>query len=881
GAAGKVRVLERAADDFSGMEGEQFDAVVLNSVAQYFPSLEYLEAVLEGAVKVVAGAGGFVFVGDVRSLPLLQTLHASVEVCRAAGSESLRLVAERAREQAGRELELSIDPEYFLRLKGRLKRLGEVRVLHKRGRYQNELTRYRYDVVLEVKRAAEKSGEAQDGRAKARSAECRVVQWEPSLTAEAMCELLRKGEAPCVRVAGVKNARLVGELKAARVLFEDDRAGQVKELRELLRAGREAEHAVDPEDVYESLLSAGHEVEVRWSGTGREDSFDVLMWRRGVRALEEEDWAGREAAEGEAERRYSNDPLRSLGSVNLTQQLRRYVGEHLPAYMVPSSIVLLESMPLTPNKKIDRRALSALEKTEGVEERTYEPPRNEVEEVVAGIWAEVLGVERVGVHDNFFDLGGHSLLAIQIAMRMQKMGFEMKSQQLFKYHTIAELAEILVLPGRRPAPSESEQDGLLSAALETAAAPTAAAPGVAVQVEEPELPADGQLEFYDPRKVFLTGATGYLGAYLLRELLQQTDAEVYYLVRAASKEAGENRLREQLAWYFPDSVRDEAWRRVVPVPGDLRSPRLGLSPEDYRSLCDTMDAVYHSAADVRHIGDEDDFNATNVNGTRLMVELARTGKRKVLHHISTIYVGGLQGDSGHRVFREQDFDIRQELEAYPYLQSKFLAERVVREAMTRGCDAVIHRTGNITADSHTGRFQRNIQENVFYRTMRAITMIGVAPYVSGVPIEVTPVDFIAKGIVNLSRVRHMEGQTFHYINPHQLELYDLIRTLHAIGYPIRLVNPDEFLKMIWASGGRSEYEADLIHFIGFFGGGNIKPLEVDGSYTRGWLKRLGIECAPPSSAWLSLMVQHCIEVQYLPSPAGREGAGAIPELLRD
>ena len=125
-------------------------------------------------------------------------------------------------------------------------------------------------------------------------------------------------------------------------------------------------------------------------------------------------------------------------------ELREYLRERLPEFMLPSAIVAIESLPLTPNGKVDRRELAAREVHVGGE-RSYVPPRTTTEELLCGVWAEVLRAERVGIEDNFFDLGGDSILTIQVIVKARALGLELTVQQLFQYQTMHELAQELEL----------------------------------------------------------------------------------------------------------------------------------------------------------------------------------------------------------------------------------------------------------------------------------------------------------------------------------------------------------------------------------------------------------------------------------------------------
>src|SRR4030095_10958919 len=145
----QVTLLERMADDFAGIEEQAFDLVILNSGGQYFPRLDYLMRVLEGAVRVVS-PGGFIFVGDVRNLPLLETFHTAVELHRAAEALPTERLRQRVYKKMVQEKELVLDPDFFRALHQHLPQIGQVQVQLKRGCSHNELTQFRYDVILSV-----------------------------------------------------------------------------------------------------------------------------------------------------------------------------------------------------------------------------------------------------------------------------------------------------------------------------------------------------------------------------------------------------------------------------------------------------------------------------------------------------------------------------------------------------------------------------------------------------------------------------------------------------------------------------------------------------------------------------------------------------------
>ncbi|HEY0553989.1 MAG TPA: methyltransferase, partial [Thermoanaerobaculia bacterium] len=444
----QVELAQGLADDWSGVRTGGFDLVVLNSIVQYFPGADYLAAVLEGAVAAVA-PGGAVFVGDVRSLPLLGAFHASVQLHRAAGSTPVPELARRIARQVEAEEELVVDPGLFLALARRLPAVRRVEVLLKRGRHANELTRFRYDVVLHV------------GGAEAGGADPVSQAWE---SADALERLLAARPA-VVALAGIPNARLAGEAAALERLAAGE-SGSVDELRAGIEQDLQSRGAVDPEEIWALADRLGYDADLTWSaGGGVDGRFDALLRRRGA-GIPPGVATGAAPGTGVPDlpwSAYANDPLRAEQERRLVPELRRSLEAELPEYMVPAAFVLLEALPLTPNGKVDRAALPAPESETypGGIASEWVPPATPLEELLARVTAEVLGRERLSMRDNFFDLGGHSLLATQLVSRLaQEHGLEVTLRMVFDAADLGGLADAIVERGLA-----SAGDGLLDEAL--------------------------------------------------------------------------------------------------------------------------------------------------------------------------------------------------------------------------------------------------------------------------------------------------------------------------------------------------------------------------------------------------------------------------------
>jgi amino acid adenylation domain-containing protein len=426
----QVVVESRPAEDFTGLADGTFDAVLLSSVVQYFPDLDYLLEVLAGCVRVVR-PGGIVVLADLHHRALLRTFLTAVALFQALDSMPLAELRERIRDRLLHEAELHVDPTLFPALRQRHPEVRHVQIRWQRGEHPNELNRFRYTAVLHVGReaAAAIAPEVRDGS-------------RLSLT-QIADELRRQPASVCF--VGLPNARLAAEMAAERLLFQAGAEGTVAQLRTALAA--RVEPGIDPHALARLGERLGYQVELAVSARSS-GAFDAAFVR---------DVAGGPAGDrlvltpqdldGSPHRpwhEYANQPWSQGTSQSLVAELRRYLGERLPGFMRPSLYVVLGELPLTATGKVDRRGLP----------RPAAPPRQELpgDQVALGtpaavllaeIWREALRVERIAPDDNFFDLGGDSILAIRVAMRMREAGLALDVRNLFQEQTIDGLVRLL------------------------------------------------------------------------------------------------------------------------------------------------------------------------------------------------------------------------------------------------------------------------------------------------------------------------------------------------------------------------------------------------------------------------------------------------------
>jgi amino acid adenylation domain-containing protein len=389
--AAKVRLRTQAADVVDGLPAGLFDTVVINSVTQYFPNPEYLTTVLRQALDLVID-GGRVFVGDVRNLHLLRHFHTTVQAHRLPDADIATLTGtiERA---ILLEKELLIAPEYFTALRPVMPEIGAIDVRVKPGTYVNELSRYRYDVTLHKNIS---STPASDG--------------DPWTNLDDLTQQLQH-QPEQLRVRTIPNTRLTSDA--------DTPAAE-----EFHTLGREH----------------GYQVITTWDG----DNGDLQA------LFTHDQHPDLTTPVHNPPASYVNNPAASRTLTSWRDELRAAVADRLPDYMVPAAFIPLTRLPVTPNGKLDHRALPTPEFTATSNGRVAETAQ---QQILCDLFADLLGVPTPGIDDSFFDLGGHSLLATRLVSRIRaQLGVELNVRAIFENPTIAALAQRLPAGGdTRPA----------------------------------------------------------------------------------------------------------------------------------------------------------------------------------------------------------------------------------------------------------------------------------------------------------------------------------------------------------------------------------------------------------------------------------------------
>jgi thioester reductase-like protein len=394
---------------------------------------------------------------------------------------------------------------------------------------------------------------------------------------------------------------------------------------------------------------------------------------------------------------------------------------------------------------------------------------------MAQVWAEVLGLDQVGREDNFFELGGDSMLAARLVFRLrEQLNTDIPLRELFRCQTIGGLAAALT----RQADAARGQPTTSSSRWPREAQPW----------PEPLPPRT----CHHGDNVLLTGATGFFGAFLLREILAQHPGTVHCLVRAADTTQAWSKLRANLAHYgLAAEVLSQ--RRIRVIPGDLARPRLDLGEDQYQCLADEIDLIIHNGAQVDALHSYDTLEAANVTGTRTLLWLAATTWRKPLRFISTTSVTGYHPSAAGN--------------GSGYLESKWRAEQVVAEARAHGIPASIYRVPRLAGDSRTG--QGN-DRDLMLRTIRCILDLGTAPDID-VCEDWIPVDEAARLLVSSSPgLEH--GGAFVLTAQRRVSLNEIVELARRTGHEIEYKPLPEWRRDLASrSGAEHEVLAAALH----------------------------------------------------------------------
>ncbi len=459
-------------------------------------------------------------------------------------------------------------------------------------------------------------------------------------------------------------------------------------------------------------------------------------------------------------------------SLTITE-LRSYLKERLPEHMIPSTFVTLKTFPLTVNGKVNRQALPSPEYQ--INSKDYVAPRTKAEKILCKIWQDLLKIKQIGIHDNFFELGGHSLLAAQLTFKIkEKLNLSVPLREFFNQLTIERLASFI----------EKNEIGNLSINLKKSIEEDIALEKKFSYRESRSLVVDSS------QSILLTGANGFVGINLLKELISKTKGKVYCLIRAKDYLHARARLNETISYYELESLKNEP--RIVPLAGDLSQPQLGLNSSLFKSLAREIGHIYHNGAFVHHIYDYFQLRASNVLSTIELLKLAGQEHPKHFSYISTLSAV-FDFDQQNRVFLERFPETAPQGTEGGYSISKWVSEKILSEASQKGVNISIYRLPQILGDSLKGISP--IDKNHFMLMIKGCMEMGFAPNIERT-LNALPVDFAAKFVVDSSLATEWRNKVFNLSSASSPSFTQVFNWIKEFGFAFSVISYKEWKERI-------------------------------------------------------------------------------------
>lgn len=530
-----------------------------------------------------------------------------------------------------------------------------------------------------------------------------------------------------------------------------------------------------------------------------------------------------------------SDPLvRGLvGYHLLAKNIKEFLKKRLASYAMPSLIVVLDKLPLNPNGKVDKPKLQfpttkqlnlvAQNSTVDVDDSAF----TEIERQVRDLWLNVLPTKPLSIspEDSFFDLGGHSILATRMIFSLKKdLKVDMPLGTIFKFPTIkAFAAEISRIRDSKNSSDVDQSAAVVDYAKDAkqlAKALPSSFPSRTPFVRP------SQAEGKSTINVFVTGVTGFLGSYILADLLNRNtphyDIKVYAHVRAKDESAGLERLEKAGVIY--NTWSPEFKDRIQIVLGDLSKPDFGLSKEKWTKLTSEIDVIIHNGALVHWVFPYSKLRDANVISTVNVMSLAATGKPKYFNFVSststldTDYFVSLSDKSekegGSGVLESDDLMGSAEGLGGGYGQSKWAAEYIIRRAGERGLRGCIVRPGYVTGASKNGSCNT---DDFLLRFMKGCLQLGKIPQINNT-VNMVPVDHVAR-VVTATALNPPEDNelTVAQVNAHpRIELTEYVLQLQKYGYDVTVESYEAWKKSLEKSvieEGQDNALFPLLHMV--------------------------------------------------------------------
>ncbi|MDR2023783.1 MAG: amino acid adenylation domain-containing protein [Hungatella sp.] len=822
-----VKLIHASVEDLQDEVSTSFDTVIINSVAQYFPDVSYFEKALHACIERI-GEKGHIIIGDVRSYDRLGMYYLSVELFRLDKAMSVYALKKNIDIRKENEKELIFSHNYFKELQDRIPEIACVDITPKKGNIDNELSKYRYDVILSVdkrnKNTADPGIEVKFEKVDWQQAGLSFSSIKAGIKQYAG-ELFHVRNIPDDRVGlealFLQNLNNVGEettIESYKKLLEYQKKqglsyGEIKELTDLAR-GRGYRIHIDMDNIPGCL--------------------DMIVYRSCIEKKAVLQYVNYYYSYDMNEEK-TTEPLKYKVQYKAVEKLKDFLKDRLPYYMIPNEFLLLERLPLTINGKIDYEALPKLQLFNKVSVKEGGWQSDHVIQEITKVWKNLLHVEEILPEDNFFQLGGHSLLATNLIFSLNDIfGVRIPLKYLFEEPTIIGISRYLQ--------KELNTDSPLAEKV--------------LRLEE-DVRLPEKFEFCGVKdfpfdKVLVTGATGFFGAFLVRRLLEETSAVLYCLVRADDGVHARKRLMETLRNY---KLYDDSYEtRIIAVCGDLSKPYFGMKLDDYQDYAKDIDTVVHNGAKVNFFEPYESLKDTNVNGTLEILQFASAHTTKPVHFISTLYVHEPSPNKDEECIVDEEKPLLSYKQLkMGYTQSKWVAENILELARKKGFPINIYRLGRISGHSKTGACQ---QSDFLWSLVKGCIEIGVYPD-QDLEFEFMPVDYLTDAVVKIIKSEEL-NKNYHLFNRQKTALKDIVHSMSE-NYKIKAVDKNIWLESITSKVNSARHLSQLLADDTFEGG--YMHFKNDHAVKQVPYYREGIKV---SNKMLKALNKYFIEVGYFP-----------------
>ncbi|MCP4155302.1 MAG: NAD-dependent epimerase/dehydratase family protein, partial [bacterium] len=377
------------------------------------------------------------------------------------------------------------------------------------------------------------------------------------------------------------------------------------------------------------------------------------------------------------------------------------------------------------------------------------------------------------------------------------------------------------------------------------------------------------------QRILVTGGTGFLGVYIVQQLIEETEATLYLLVRGATPGAARDRMKKKSAFYLGEAFWETHKERLEVVHGNLRADDLGITPDRYRYFAGKLDAIIHSAANVKHVGLYEESYQDNVAATVRLMDLAHTGSPADFHYISTMNVGDVNMPGKETVvFTEYSHELGQET-GNVYTKSKLEAEKEVLAYRKKGLNISICRMGNLVSHTQTGVFQENIEENSFFSNLRKTIAVGVVPRFEDDDegeVDISFIDYSARAVVLLATRANLKNETYNLHSPYTLTWKGFMEFMSGVGIKVEWIEPERleyYLSINRENKEKREVIEEWIKDRHKLRGSAAQPVtgetqvKLVSDRTRRILKELGFQWPDITEEHIGKMIAHCREVGFI------------------